>query len=181
MSAAPPQPRTPVRVAVCLDADAADTVERELCAAGVRVAVLDDATPGDPRAAGAGQQACRVRLLGAEDTATAVEQLLLGVWVVAHVDDPSTASDLYDQGRRLGIAEWFDRVHRPVTEGLSEDQLRLLLQIRRGADIERAARVVHLSPRTAARRLNDARHVMRARSTAEAVARVGRRIDELSV
>jgi DNA-binding NarL/FixJ family response regulator len=169
------RPRTVTRLAVCLDAEAADAVERELRAAEVCVTTADDVRPAD-----SGRRACRVRVAAAQQTTTVVEQLLGGVWVIAEVDEPTLASDLYDQGRRLGTAEWFDRVHRPVSEGLSQDQLRLLLQIRRGADIERAARVVHLSPRTAARRLNDARQVLQARSTAEAVARIGRRIDELS-
>jgi hypothetical protein len=177
------RPRAIIRLAVCLDAEAAEAVERELRAAETCVATLDlpelgVPAPDDP--AGSTQRACRVRVTTADDITAVVELLLGSVWVVAEVTDPQIASDLYDQGRRLGTAEWFDRVHRPVSEGLSQDQLRLLLQIRRGADIERAARVVHLSPRTAARRLNDARHVLRARSTAEAVARVGRRIDELS-
>lgn len=177
------RPRATIRLVVCLDAEAAEAVERELRAAEICVTTphlpeLDVAAPDD--GAGSTRRACRVQVHTTEDVTAVVELLLRSVWVVAEVTDPQVASDLYDQGRRLGTAEWFDRVNRPVSDGLSQDQLRLLLQIRRGADIERAARVVHLSPRTAARRLNDARHVLRARSNAEAVARVGRRIDELS-
>lgn len=153
--------RPPNRLAVCLDAAAADAVGRELLAAGVDTTAM-------------------VPVRSARDTTSAIEQLLAGVWVVAEVADPILAADLHDQGRRLGIAEWYDQHRRPVTDGLSDEQVRMLLEIRRGADIEHAARLVHLSPRTAARRLNDARHALRARSTAEAVARVGRRIDDLS-
>ncbi|MFN7151067.1 MAG: hypothetical protein ACK4V6_16515 [Microthrixaceae bacterium] len=153
--------RPPSRLAVCLDLAAAEAVERELRAAGV-------------------DNAAMVSVRAPQDTTSALEQLLAGACVIAEVEDPVVAADLHDQGRRLGIAEWFDQHRRPVTDGLSDEQVRMLLEIRRGADIERAARAVHLSPRTAARRLNDARHALRARSTAEAVARVGRRIDELS-
>lgn len=156
-----PLRRPPSRLAVCLDAGAADAVARELRAAGI------DST-------------ATVSVRAPEHTTSVIEQLLGGVWVVAEVQDPLIAADLHDQGRRLGVAEWYDQHRRPVTDGLSDEQVRMLLEIRRGADVERAARAVHLSPRTAARRLNDARQALRARSTGEAVARVGRRIDELS-
>jgi DNA-binding NarL/FixJ family response regulator len=154
-------PQQSSRLAVCMDSGAADAVQRELRAAGV-------------------DNAASVPVRTPEDVTAVLEQLLAGVWIVADVEDLTLAADLHDQGRRVGVAEWYDDHRRPVTDGLSDEQVGLLLDIRRGADIERAARAVHLSPRTAARRLNDARHTLRARSTAEAVARVGRRIDELS-
>ena len=100
--------------------------------------------------------------------------------VAAVATDPSLAAEAFEQCRRIAVAEWFDRARPPIGDRLTDEQIELLVAIRNGADVEQAARRCHLSPRTAARRLTDARQSLGARSTAEAVSLVGRRIDELS-
>jgi DNA-binding NarL/FixJ family response regulator len=120
-----------------------------------------------------------VQLETTGDIAQIADLLLRGVSVAVLASEPALATDVFDQCRRLATAEWFDSTHRPVAEHLSDEQLALLLAIRDGDDVEQAARRYHPSPRTAARRLTDARRALGARSTAEAVSIAGRRIDEL--
>jgi DNA-binding NarL/FixJ family response regulator len=133
----------------------------------------------DARRDAAAPVLCVAQLDGGAGIAEVIDLLLRGVSVVVLVADPTLAIDVFDQCRRIATAEWFDQAQRPVTDQLSDEQVALLLAIRSGDDVEQAARRHHLSERTAARRLNDARRSLGARSTAEAVSLVGRRIDEL--
>lgn len=165
----------PTRICVCSDDATASALRREFAAAGWTVREVDQCPP-----APADQRwLCRAIIDSTSGFVTVVELLLRNVSVVATVDDPSIGADLFDQCRRIATAEWFDRDRRPIADRLGDDQLALLLGIREGHDVAQAARRCHLSPRTAARRLTDARRVLGARSTAEAVSLVGHRIDEL--
>jgi DNA-binding NarL/FixJ family response regulator len=161
---------------VCSDERALDAVRREFVAAGWTPCEQGDCSSVSV----GGRQLCVTRLETAADIATVVELLLRGVSVAAVATDPSLAADAFDQCRRIAVAEWFDRARPPIGDRLTDEQIELLVAIRNGADVEQAARRCHLSPRTAARRLTDARQSLGARSTAEAVSLVGRRIDELS-
>jgi hypothetical protein len=166
------------RACVCSDDLALAAVEREFVAAGWTSFTLPDLLSHPRRGEGVRPLGI-IRLDTQDDIAPAADLLLQGVSVVVAASEPTLAADAFDQCRRLAAAEWFDRTHRPLADQLSDEQLLLLLAIRAGDDVEAAARRLHLSPRTAARRLHDARRALGARSTAEAVTLVGCRIDEL--
>lgn len=116
--------------------------------------------------------------VGVEST---VELLIRGASIAVAVDDAHAAAGIWDEGRRLAEAEWYDAEHRPLTEGLDSSHLELLLAISEGFDVHAAARKVNVSPRTAARRLADARARLRMGTTAAAAAQVRMRIDELRI
>jgi hypothetical protein len=118
---------------------------------------------------------------GEEAVAGAVDLLIRGASVAVCVPDPGHAAQIWDEGRRVAVAEWYDAEHRPLADGLDEVQLTLLLRISEGMDVETAARSVNLSARTAARRLAAARSALGAATTAAAAARVRSRICELRV
>jgi DNA-binding NarL/FixJ family response regulator len=155
------------RICVCSDRAALSGVQREFTAAGWTAFTLSDPVAGNENGTDPGSH-CVVQLETAAEIASVVDLLLQGV-----------SAAVFDQCRRVASAEWFDQARRPITDQLSDEQVALLLAIRSGDDIEQAARRHHLSERTAARRLNDARRSLGARSTAEAVSIVGRRIDQL--
>jgi DNA-binding CsgD family transcriptional regulator len=143
------------RICVCSDRAALSGVQREFTAAGWTAFTLSDPVAGNENGTDPGSHC------------------------VVQASEPTLATEVFDQCRRVASAEWFDQARRPITDQLSDEQVALLLAIRSGDDIEQAARRHHLSERTAARRLNDARRSLGARSTAEAVSIVGRRIDQL--
>jgi DNA-binding CsgD family transcriptional regulator len=74
---------------------------------------------------------------------------------------------LCDDLRRLGDLD--HRVGPSPVPGLSLEQRALLAQLLAGATLGQAARTLHLSRRTADRRLAAARTALGARSTAEAL------------
>ena len=171
-------PPSTTRICVCSDAAALSAVRREFIAAGSTAMTLpelrlDDQRGGDERVL------CVLQLDGPADVTDVVDLLLRRVSTAVLAVDPVLATDVFDQGRRVATAEWFDHSRRPLADQLSDEQLGLLLAIRSGDDVEQAARRLHLSARTAARRLTEARRSIGARSTAEAVSVVGRRIDAL--
>jgi hypothetical protein len=172
----PPHPVT--RICVCSDPAALSAVRREFVAAGWTSSPMPDLL-ADPRRSVGARDLCVEQLEDAAGISGVADLLLSGISVAVLACDPPLATDVFDQCRRIATAEWFDSTHRPVAEHLSDEQLALLLAIRDGDDVEQAARRYHLSPRTAARRLTDARRALAARSTAEAVSIAGRRIDEL--
>jgi DNA-binding CsgD family transcriptional regulator len=166
------------RICVCSDRAALSGVRREFTAAGWTTSTLSDPVAGNGSGTDPGSL-CVVQLETAADIAGVVDLLLQGVSAAVLASEPTLATEVFDQCRRVASAEWFDHARRPITDELSDEQVALLLAIRSGNDIEQAARRHHLSERTAARRLNDARRSLGARSTAEAVSIVGRRIDQL--
>ena len=166
------------RACVCSDDLTLAAVRREFVAAGWTPFPLPDLLSDPPRGDDTRPLGI-VDLTTHDDIAQVADLLMRGVSVAMLASEPTLATDAFDQCRRLATAEWFDHAHRPLAGQLSDDQLMLLLAIRAGDDVESAARRHHLSPRTAARRLTEARRLLAARSTAEAVALVGARIDEL--
>ncbi len=138
------------------------------------------ATPGfardDRRDAAAGLQRGRTvrvgRVANAEDAATAVLCAVAGADLVVDAAAPREVIDrLCDDLRRLGEVE-----HRigPPPSGLDADQRSLLALLLGGATLGQAARELHLSRRTADRRLAAARAALGARTTSEAVAAAAR-------
>lgn len=166
------------RLCVCDDDAALSAVRLEFAAAGWPARLVDPSqVPGE--CAARTLEVCVVDRMPGDAIGKALDALVHGATVLATAADEVTAAELYDQGRRIVAAEWFDAHHRPTCLGLDHEQVALLLALRAGCSIDAAARSTNLSPRTAARRLTAARATLGARSTAEAVTIVGRRIDQL--
>ncbi len=116
----------------------------------------------------------------AAQVATVAELLTRGISVAAGCASVDLAKDLFDQGRRLAPAEWYDRARPPLTLGLEATHIALLLRVRAGDDVDAAARHCHVSLRTAARRLAEARDVLGARTNTAAALALGDRVDALA-
>jgi DNA-binding NarL/FixJ family response regulator len=120
-----------------------------------------DATPGGNAVAFAGQ----IRSRG--DAEAALLAAVRGASIVALVnalDDHPTFIDELNRIARVDI-----RTVHDAAALLDDDERELLRLIRSGATVPDAARELHLSVRTAQRRLTSARGALGARSTAEAV------------
>ncbi len=111
----------------------------------------------------------------------AMDLLIRGASVAVCVPDTDQAARIWDEGRRVAVAEWYDAEQRPFADDLDDVQVALLLGISEGMDVETAARSVNLSSRTAARRLAAARSALDTATTAAAATRVRSRICELRV
>lgn len=162
------------RLAVCLGDAAFTAIVNEFRAAGI---AAGEPTGSGPRASTT--EVVQVELTDEHSVTTAVEALFDGVHVIAGASDRQLAADLFDQGRRLATAEWFDTTSTPLTVGLRPEHLELLLLIDAGTDVAGAAQRTSLSKRTAARRLAEARDGLGARSTVEAAAKLATRVDQL--
>ena len=162
------------RLIVCLGAAATTAVDTEL-----RVATRTAAE--EPRGAAAVAVAAPTSMVIVhdEDHRRALDRLLDGALVVATCEDRLVALRLFDEGRRLVAAEWYDGPHPPPTQGLDDSQMMLLLALSRGCTVAEAAEAGHLSERTAARRLAAARATLGCRSNVEAALAVRRRIERL--
>jgi DNA-binding NarL/FixJ family response regulator len=163
---------------VCDDEAALSAVRLEFAAAGWPATLVNPSRVAGECTART-QEVCVVDHMPADAIGHALDALVHGATVLATAADEVVAVQLYDQGRRIVVAEWFDAHHRPTCLGLDQDQIALLLALRSGCTIDAAARSTNLSPRTAARRLTAARSTLGTRSTAEAVTIVGRRVDQL--
>jgi DNA-binding NarL/FixJ family response regulator len=113
---------------------------------------------------------CVGSVASADDAAAAVLAALRGARLVVHAVAPREVVDqLCDDLRRLG-----DLDHRvapaPGTE-LDDEQRALLALLIGGATLGEAAQALHLSRRTADRRLAAARAALGARSTPDALSR----------
>jgi hypothetical protein len=116
-----------------------------------------------------------------------------GIVVVGSLDGHSIEGELVDavvrgagaivaiDRRRRGVARLIEALRRTAplldwyecpTMHLDPEQIRLLHQLANGANAREAARVVHLSERTAHRRMADARDLLGATSTNAAAAQV---------
>jgi hypothetical protein len=180
MSAGPthPTPRPPLpRLAVCTDEPAMAAIRCEFAAAGWTIRTALDLP--HPWSANDRRTLCTDTVDRATRVGEVADLLMRGVSMAVRTDDDLAAVDLFDQCRRLARAEWFDQRHRPVCDRLDAVHVALLLRIRAGDDVEEAARSCHLSPRTAARRLAEARRRLDTPTTAEAATRVGARIEQL--
>jgi len=165
------------RLFVCQETSAALAVLTELRAAQAQALAQRDV----PVAAAARTFDDVTTLDDVEAVHAAVRQLVSGATVVAVAGDERLGADLYDQGRRLAPAEWYDAEHRPLCDGLEDVHVALLLAVRAGRSVKQAGMDCHLSERSASRRLAEVRTLGGFTSTADASVRVGVRIDELSI
>lgn len=89
--------------------------------------------------------------------------------VVAARRGMSLTAALVEDLRRIGHVEVKERSARTGLRRLGADQRRLLELLADGSTVLDAARVAHISPRTAHRRLAEARAALGVRTTAEGV------------
>ena len=151
-----------------------------------RFVVLEDATPAAVEAATAelaadgaavshdwqthpaGRTVCVGSVHSAQDAGRAVLAAVAGAWLVVHADAPRDVVDqLCDDLARIGEVDHRLGPHNQVT--LSHDERALLVQLLSGSSLGEAARALHISRRTADRRLAAARSALCARTTAEAL------------
>lgn len=118
--------------------------------------------PGEP------SPICTGRVGTTEDAAAAVLAAVAGARLVVAAEAPRELVDqLVDDLRRLGEVD--HRVGDSAGPVLTDDQQALLAQLLSGRTLGEAARRLHLSRRTADRRLAAARAALQAGSTAEAL------------
>lgn len=164
-------------LAVCVGDDAFSAVVNEFAVAGL---AADHPTSAAVRPRGVPTRSVMaMQLVDGADVTSAVEALFDGRAVIAGTANRQLAANLFDQGRRLAEAEWFDAATAPLTAGLTREHLDLLLLVNAGADVAAAAQQSNLSKRTAARRIAEARDQLGARSTIEAATKVAARVDQL--
>jgi DNA-binding CsgD family transcriptional regulator len=152
---------------------AVDAAAAELAADG-RAVVRGWVAPGP------GRTVCVGRVSDVRDASAAVLAAVRGARLVADADAPREVIDqLCDDLRRIGDVD--HRIGRSAVPApgaaLSGEQRALLAHLLAGATLGDAARSLHISRRTADRRLAAARAALAARSTAEAL----RRAAELGV
>jgi DNA-binding NarL/FixJ family response regulator len=139
--------------------------------------VIDDVPDGEPWELGGEGLVWPVTLRDPSQCAAVLEAVRRGVAVVVRVVEPLSV--------RTG-ARFVDELHRAAgtvpgaaaaggTERLTDDQRRLLEALAGGATLTAAAEALGMSPRTASRRLTEAREVLRCATTAEAVVLASRR------
>jgi DNA-binding NarL/FixJ family response regulator len=113
--------------------------------------------------------AVRVGMVG--DATTAAQAVLAAVrgcdLVVLGAAERAVIDQLCDDLRRLGQLD--HRVEPVVAISLSEDERALMAKLAGGATLGEAAKALHMSRRTADRRLASARRALGAASTSEAV------------
>ena len=132
----------------------------QLAAGGARVVSGWRARPGPV--------VCVGRVETADDAANAVLAAVAGARLVVEADAPRDVVDqLCDDLRRIGALD--HRVGPPSGPVLSKEERALLEQLMSGASLGEAARALHISRRTADRRLAAARAALGARTTAEAL------------
>jgi DNA-binding CsgD family transcriptional regulator len=116
---------------------------------------------------------CVGTVSGPADAAAAVLCAVAGARLVVHASAEREVIDrLVDDLRRLGSVD--HRVGGAPATGLTRDERRLMALLLGGATLGQAARQLHLSRRTADRRLASARERLGARTTPEAVAAAAR-------
>ena len=144
------------------DVTLAEDAARELVASGWRVT--------DETAVRAGERvAVRVDATTLPGARAALLAAAHGAAVIATVD-PGTpaAARLHEDLRRIGPVEL--RRHPVPGPVLSDEQRRLLELLGGGSTLDEAARAVHVSRRTAVRRVAEARRALGVATTAEAAA-----------
>jgi len=110
------------------------------------------------------------------DAVTAVLAALEGAEVaIDSTADPALADRVQDDLRRLGRADAAPPPESPTGPALGPDELHLLARIAEGMSHSEAARSLHISRRTADRRLVSARRALGVATTAEALVAFQRR------
>jgi DNA-binding NarL/FixJ family response regulator len=147
----------------------------ELATAAAELAGSDRPVVPGLRPPAGGQAVCVGRVADAADAGRAVLAAVAGAWLVIDAQAPREVIDeLCDDLRRLGEVD--HRLGGTAAPGLGRDERALLELLLGGATIGEAARRLHISRRTADRRLAAARRALHAQTTAEALraaARVG--------
>jgi DNA-binding NarL/FixJ family response regulator len=118
---------------------------------------------------------CTGEVADADGAAAAVLAAARGTGLLACLTAPPEVADRFLADlRRLGpIARPGAPERRPASP-LTAEQRELLAQLAEGRSLAQAARLLHLSQRTAERRLAAARKALGARTTAEALLALGR-------
>jgi DNA-binding CsgD family transcriptional regulator len=148
-------------------------VLEDAAADAVREAIAESTADGalverSWRVAHTGTTVCVGRVANVADAGHAVLAAVRGARLVISAEAPRDVIDqLCDDLRRLGDLD--HRVGPSPTPGLSAEQRALLAHLLAGATLGQAARTLHLSRRTADRRLAAARAALGARTTAEAL------------
>lgn len=115
-----------------------------------------------------------VHAAGERDATLAVRAALAGFGlVVVAAADRRTMDRLYDDLGRFGRLEVRSRVPEDPADALDEEERGLLRLLSRGLTLGDAATALHLSRRTADRRLAAARQKLHAGTTMEALTRFG--------
>jgi DNA-binding NarL/FixJ family response regulator len=125
------------------------------------------------RPAAGGDTLCVGTVANTDDAAAAVLCAVSGArLVVSAVAERDVTDRLVDDLRRLGDLD--HRIGRGEPSVLGPDEQQLLALLLGGATLGKAASALHISRRTADRRLANARAALGARSTSEAVAAAAR-------
>lgn len=161
------------RLVVTSDAARAASVAQELRATGWRI--LHGWRP--PLVVGwtlvQDRIVCLGEIRGRADAADAVVMAARGAGVLAIVRcDPATLALLVDDLRQLDEPELDLELTASTSTALDADQLGILRLVASGATVTEAAQALHLSRRTAARRLADARKRLGVATTVEAASRL---------
>jgi DNA-binding NarL/FixJ family response regulator len=137
-----------------------------------RFVVLEAAARADVARVAPGARILRVR--GRDDAVQAVLAAVEGADLVIDADaDRDVIDRLCDDLRRLGTVD--HRVEKmPPGPDLTADERALLAALLGGASLGEAATALHLSRRTADRRLAAARRALGASTTTEALVRAAR-------
>ena len=113
-----------------------------------------------------------VPIAGEGDTPNAVQAALRGYSVVAVNRAPRDVADrLYEDLRRFGRLQVRSRPQPTLDDGLADEERNLIELLAGGMSLGEAASALHLSRRTADRRLASARLALGASTTPELIAR----------
>lgn len=146
---------------------AAQAAARELATSGVRV------VSGWQHAFGPAGVVCVGRVASRADAADAVLAAVSGARLVIDAEAPREVVDqLCDDLRRLGELE--HRVGAPAPAPLAPEEQALLALLLGGAKLGQAAAALHISRRTADRRLAAARAALGVETTSAAMAAAAR-------
>jgi DNA-binding CsgD family transcriptional regulator len=147
--------------------DAAERIADVLRADGWHVhSGLDEPTPG--WRLDRGRHVCVAEITDRQDVEAALLLAVRGAGIVAWTASREHAAELYDGLSRLGAVELVSADARPA-EDLAPDQLRMLELLADGATQVEVADRLGWSRRTVTRRLAEARQILGAQSTAQAV------------
>ena len=116
---------------------------------------------------------CVGRLAGEDDERAALVASAYGARLIALVGPDGISPGFLEDLGRLGRVEWREREQAPCSV-LGAEERSLLEHLAAGLSLAEAARRLHLSRRTADRRLQAARRALGATSTAEALVRMRR-------
>jgi DNA-binding NarL/FixJ family response regulator len=148
-------------------------IEGASSAAEARRAIEDFGRPAVDSWAGAAGMLCTGVVRTADDAQRVVLAALAGADLVVDCRaDRGVTDEMCDDLRRLGRLD--HRVVTATSSALTDDQRELLSAIAGGASLGSAAGTLHLSRRTADRRIAAAREALGAASTAEAIVKARR-------